>query len=123
MLSGTGRSPAGRQGLKQAGAALHECGNRQQYIEVKNYLRCNGNHVNGSGNAHQLFARREGESGKSGEDKGFGLDQISKDWRLKGNKQRADAEVDVIWMLTRAKPSRLPRSTLTGSSFTVIVLS
>ncbi|MPY54475.1 hypothetical protein [Streptomyces acidicola] len=98
-------------------------GDRQQLIEVKNYLRYNSNYVDEDNRTVELFVRLEGESKKSGEGAGVSWSQIGKDWHLKRNKQRAGYRVDVIWIFTGAKPSNLLRSTLTGAGFTVIVLS
>lgn len=98
-------------------------GDRQQLIEVKNYLRYNGNYVDENGDKVELTVRLEGEPRKTGEGTPVSWAQISKDWRLKRNKQRAGHKVDVIWIFTGAKPSNLLSSTLMSAGFTVVVLS
>ena len=102
-------------------------GDRQQLIEVKNYMRYNGNHKemrDGKMEARELFVRLEGEAPRTGESRRvIARDQINKDWHLKRNKQRAGVNVDVIWVFPGAHPSGALRDALTGAGFTVIVLS
>ncbi|WP_330358802.1 hypothetical protein [Streptomyces chartreusis] len=102
-------------------------GDRQQLIEVKNYLRYSENHKemrDGKMRKKELFVRLEGEIPRTGESgRTIKKDQINKDWHVKRNKQGAGINVDVIWVFPGAHPSNALRAALTSAGFTVIVVS
>ncbi|MGW7366510.1 eCIS core domain-containing protein [Streptomyces sp. NPDC054841] len=102
-------------------------GEREQLIEVKNYQRYNSNYKemkNGREVTRELFVPLEGEKREPGwSGRPVTRDQISKDWRIKRNKQRAGVKVDVIWVFPDAHPSPALRAALAGAGFTIVVLS